>query len=511
MSTKISEFIGITSVDDDGVLTVVQNGQNFKISQADYLAQFGVTGTIVQEGDPTATPVLDTQGTVNNIRNFEDGSGFKAAVSAQNGVILDHNFIQDATGVAVLTDITATQPKFRSLLGGAGINVAGSNGSIQIALSAIPVSTKTVIVNQLSDFPAAVAGIITLCPDTEYAVRNDITTSSRFVWANNVVISGSDSAIVALTYTGAGTMFTSVDNVGKIKGISLNYASGTLLAVSGTGVEIFQILDCVLNGATLGTMSGLAGIQLFNIQYIQSTDGLVFSGTNGVIYVDAMLNTATAGTILDFDTSVFSEISINNCFNILSASAVFLDGAASSANINSGGLGSVHSCRFLGAGTPMQTITVADILWQFSLNDVLQDTTRDVLMSQIGNATPTILSGSPTKLLGTWVEEDNFFFTTDATGKMTYIGIKDAELDVTMSFSGEPVSGSNKAISYYVAKNGTEIANSAASANISAADPKRVTVIWRVSLSTGEYIEAFVKNSTDNISMLTTDAVMRIS
>ena len=94
---------------------------------------------------------------------------------------------------------------------------------------------------------------------------------------------------------------------------------------------------------------------------------------------------------------------------------------------------------------------------------------------------------------------------------MTYIGEQEQHFDVTMSFSGEPASGTNKAIAFYAALNGSVISASEATANISSGDPKRVTVIWRAPLSTNDYIEAFTENETDTINVLVTDAVMRVS
>ena len=80
-----------------------------------------------------------------------------------------------------------------------------------------------------------------------------------------------------------------------------------------------------------------------------------------------------------------------------------------------------------------------------------------------------------------------------------------------MSFSAAPASGTNKSIVFYVAKNGTHIPNSKAFNNLSSGNVSRTTLIWRISLSTNDTVEAFVANDTDTINVLVTDAVMRIS
>jgi hypothetical protein len=512
---KKSEFNaqGATAIDSNATFDFVDQGTNKKITLTNLLTNFGVTGTIVQDGAVTGTPVLDTQGTVNNIRNLENGSGVKASVSPENGIILDHNFIEDSSGAKLVVDLTVEQPKFRSIVAGAGISVGVSNGTIQIAESGAPTSTKTVIINSISDLPAAVAGVITLADETEYLFTNDITTSSRFVLGNDTVISGSDNLMINVEYTGVGIMFTSLNKSWTAKNITITCSSGTFMDFDGTGVEVLQILESRVIAGTLGTIDDFNGIHFDDTQFTVTTDGFLFGGSNGVILLEANLTTMTAGTLYDLGTATFNAFSVTDSFVVLNGTSVFLDGAASSANLNAGSLGSVHNCRFFGTGTPLQTITVADIRWQFELNDDISDTNRDALMSQVNNVTATTITvaTTPVKLAGIWTEEDAFFFTTDSTGTMTFIGEKDIEINVTMSFTAAPVSGTNKAITFYAAKNGTPITNSGATNNLSSGNPSRTTVVWRVSLTNGDYIESFVSNDTDTINVLVNDAVMRVA
>lgn len=509
---KISNFLAQTSLPSDAYITYISGNVNYRISLADFVASLGVTGTIVQDGDPLGTPVLDTAGSINNIRNIEDGPGIKSSVSAQNGIDLEHNFQADIVGAQLVNDLTLSSPTFRSLVAGSGINIAQSGNEIQVTLSATPASTKTVIVNSISDFPAAVSGVITLADDTEYAVRNDITTSNRFVLGDNCVIGGSDNVVITLAYTGSGVMFTSVNKDWTAKDISLSCTSGTFIDFDGTGVEIFQLKNNKITADTFGAIDDFGGAHFDDNQITLTTEGLLFGGTNGVILIESALATIAAGTFFDLGTATFTAFSITDGFYTLNGASVFLDGAASSANINTGGLGSTHNCRFFGAGTPLQTIDVNDIRWQFLINDDIENTHKDAMVHQVGNATNTVIAvtSTPVLLAGTWSEHHAHQFTTDASGRMTYIGVKDIDVDVTMSFSGAPVSGTNKLIAYYAAKNGTYEANSAATNNISAGDVSRSTLVWNISLSTNDYIEAYVANNTDTIDILVTDAVIRI-
>jgi len=320
---KISQFLSQSSIPSDAQITYISGGVNYRITLTDFLSSIGVTGTIVQDGAVTGTPVLDAAGAINNIRNIEDGPGIKSSVSAENGIDLEHNFQADQTGVPIVDDLTLASPKFSSLVAGSGINIAATNGEIQVSLSATPVSTKTIIVNDINDFPAAIGGTINLADDTEYAVRNDITTSSDFAMGNNCVISGSESRVVAITYTGTGTMFTSSNKSWTIKNISITCATGTFLVVTGTGTQIFQILSVVITADTLGALSDFAGGHFDDVQQIITTDGFTFSGINGVILFEANQTRSAAGTVNDLGTATFNAISITDAFATLNGTSIF--------------------------------------------------------------------------------------------------------------------------------------------------------------------------------------------
>lgn len=88
MGVKKSNFTAKTAISDVSTLDFVESGQNFKILKPDFVNELGATGTIVQAGPVTAVPVLDVQGTVNNIRNMRGVSGIEVSINAENGIDL---------------------------------------------------------------------------------------------------------------------------------------------------------------------------------------------------------------------------------------------------------------------------------------------------------------------------------------------------------------------------------------------------------------------------------------
>ena len=131
---KKSDFPALNSIPSDATFDFVSNGANYKIPVADFLSSLSVTGTIVQDGDVTGVPVLDTAASVHRIRNIEPGAGINASVSAENGLALTHAFLNGSGGVPLLTDLTTT-PTVRNLVAGTGITLTEVAGGVVISLT----------------------------------------------------------------------------------------------------------------------------------------------------------------------------------------------------------------------------------------------------------------------------------------------------------------------------------------------------------------------------------------
>lgn len=91
MAVKKSRFDQNSVIGNDAFLDFFINGTNFKISKADFQAQLGATGTIVQNGPVTAVPVLDIQGSINAIRSLTAGPGITIELDAENGIVITND------------------------------------------------------------------------------------------------------------------------------------------------------------------------------------------------------------------------------------------------------------------------------------------------------------------------------------------------------------------------------------------------------------------------------------
>ena len=515
---KKSNFPALTGIPANATLDFVTPGVNFKITLADFLAALNVTGTIVQDGAVAGTPVLDKAGTVNNIRNIEDGPGILSAVSPENGLALRHNFIINADGVPVMINKDEAQPTFRSVSAGSGIAVTlggDDQEEIVISVSGTPATTKTVIVNTLSDLPSPVGSVITLADDTEYFFNNDVSVGANdIVLGNNCVIAAADSSVIMLSGTGSGTFITSTDVTSRIGRITLEYPNGAMFDVTdSTGTKIFQLIDMTISSAdTLGDVGGHAAYQFNNVAFFSiATGGFDFTGSTNILFALACLVEMTDGSFFDFGAATIDSMNMDGCVFTLTAASSHAITATGSTNI--GSIATMTNCRTSGSGTLLDGVATTDDKWQFDLNDDIRDTRTDALISLSANATETAIAviNTPVLVAGTWDDSEVASqFTIDTAGRATYTGVKDIRLPITISATASMASGGTNSITLYIAINGVIVAESGAQNDISTISG-RTTAIWQHTFSTSDFVELWVENNDGTVNIIVTDSVLRVN
>ena len=75
----------------------------------------------------------------------------------------------------------------------------------------------------------------------------------------------------------------------------------------------------------------------------------------------------------------------------------------------------------------------------------------------------------------------------------------------------EPASGTNKAFSIYIFKNGVEVAVSRATNKASAGDPKNTSLVWALLMNPEDYIEVWIENNTDTIDLKVNSSQLRVN
>lgn len=515
MSKKISDFTQQTALQGSDLLNIVRSGTNYNVTFTNVLESLGVTGSLNVVGDPLGIPILEQpSSTVNNFRSLESSKGVLASVSANNGIKLATNFAQGTTGQKIIKDLAANQLLFKSLEAGSDIAINDDGDHLRISFVGGSASTKTVLVGQESDFPSPVSGVITLANNTDYLITNDISTANRFVVGKSTTMRAASGQIVQLTYTGSGDMLTGVDPNFRAEKITLDCPNGNLLNMTAPGGNgIIQFVEMNVQSCnTGGTVSG-AFICRFNAVAWEDikTKGVTFSGSNLNLVYDTGVVFLNGGEFIDLGSATFNTVSIDGIIVQTSAGGTtFLKGAAASANINAGGLGVVTNNRIFGSASPLSGISSDDARWNFNLNDDIPDTRPDALLSFQTPTTTVLAAATPAKITGTWGIERSSQMTATTGGRVTYDGEKASTLPITCALSLEPVTGTNKVVNIYLAKNGSVITNSKVQTVVSSGSPKNQAVIWQDSLANGEYYECFIE-SVDGTDLQVNTATLRVN
>ena len=517
---KKSTFVAKTTAASADTFDFVSSNTNFKITKADLVADLGVTGTIVQDGAVTGTPVLDTQGSVNNIRNLENGSGVKAQVSPENGITLDHNFTVDATGVAILGSPTLTSPIMRSIKAGAGIAVSLDGDSIAIAASGVVASTKTITVFEKADFGTVVSGVITLVADTNYLVVNDIEMGTdRLLLQNNTSILGSGVLTVAITYTGTGALFSWVNSTAAIYNLMITTTNGSVWSGSNVS-EVIRIQDLLIPSCdSLGTFtsSTATSIRLTNVAIVSAiSNGITFSGTFNGFGQQAGFTNLLAGTMYALGTAVFSSFSLDTTTVVVSSGATGLSGATNSANIAADRIANVRFGSISGAGTPATGVTINDKRWAFMGNSGFPDTFTNGLLSLQGNATETVIAASSSDgsnavlAAGTWVVTEQSQMTGSTAGRITSNLEHDQVLPIMVTASIEPASGTSVQLAVYLAINGVVDTATRNTVDAGSGKPTTASIPWTLNFSEDDYVELWVENNDNTTNILVSSAIERV-
>lgn len=364
-----------------------------------------------------------------------------------------------------------------------------------------------------SDFPIQDASTITLSSKTIYILNADITTAKNFITLDGAVITGANIYGYKLTYTGTSTMFSGIDVNFIIRDILVDSPNGKLFGYSDTvgGVKSFICNTVQCNNTTnFGTFSDMLLVEIDNSNCPNPTQGISFSGTSGTILSinRFALFTSNSGFIgLDLGSSEILIIELSNMLFTGPSGAVGMSGLTNSGNVPAGSLAMLVTSEFLGALTPLQNISVEDSRWSFSANNPIPDTKPDAFLTMTNNTTNTVVAAQNTPVLvaGTWTIERESQFTSTTAGRATYDGEVGITIPMIATITSNTVSGGDKDITFYIYKNGVQIANSGVSMTVSLSTKGNTTIAWQEAISSTNYFEIWLENNDDSVDVLVSD------
>jgi len=544
IGVKKSQFTGGTSISGSATFDYVDSGQNIKITFTDLLTNLGVTGTLEQGGDPLAAPVLDVQGSVNVIRNIEAGFGIAASISGQNGLTIATDFSFDETGVALVDDVSAEAPAFKSLVAGSGVTITGATGTATIALDGAAPAANQITINSLSDFAVQDATTITLEDGKVYVQGATVQTSKRFIVGKDVaVVSGNPSQSVLWDYTGTGDMFTGVD-VDFFNGSGMSFRgenSAQFFNLSDTvpRTSIFNLTLCVaypkddvsVAGNKWGTFTDLATVLIQDSSSARGlgvNDGITLGGTQlGILSLSKFALLSTNATYIGVDLGnvvVATACEIMDMANIgLTADSIGIKGLPNSGNIAPAIRGIVRDCEFIGPITSLDGVSRSDVRFDFNNCAPVKDSRNAADMFLVGGS-ETIITGSagdwqeigvPAAVGVSWDSDIAERFTIGADGVMTYTGENDISERVSGRATVAKVGGGANILEVRLAKNWNGLASDSglekSRAQTENAAPTTVPFGALVELTNGDNLRPIFSNITGTSNIVANVSAMEVS
>ncbi len=291
-----------------------------------------------------------------------------------------------------------------------------------------------VAVNSMDDFPAPVAGTITLEEDMLYVLGADLSTADEFVVEDNVAITAGSVLGASLTYTDTGVMFTGVDVSFEIYDIHVQCPSGTCFDFSDTVGQSSVVLmrDVSVNpSVNFGTFDDLSVLQMIRVSSSSSGTGLGLVGGpwNTTSIVESVFLSSSATYVgIDLNSSTHGKLELSELsFGLFNPGGVGVSGAGASGNIIVGQIATLMDTQFIGPGAPIAGISSADARWNIQRSPPIKPSQVIGCYKMAGNATVTTNAGLglDSKVLGTTVAcAENERFTMSGNN----------ELEVTAEF-----------------------------------------------------------------------------
>ena len=363
-------------------------------------------------------------------------------------------------------------------------------------------NVEYILVNSKSDLPTASGGVITLVDNYTYVITKTIDlTGDRLVGGQNSVILGTSSENCILKSTGLSSSTALITSVYSLPMRNITITHGTALNLDGDGTTTaldwfgVNFTDC----ATVGIIKDYTNFIMNDSAFLNS-QGLTFDGTIGTIgMTNCLFDCASSGTVFTLP----STLTVSRRFRIIYSSFVVLSGeiginASASATIGDEKY-ILDTVNFSGGGTYLSGLNATSNKSLFAnCIGITNTSTRGfIYMNNNTTATPTNNTALWFKASGTTsASANNSKFSTSTTNRLTYTGAFSQSFMITVNCNVR-TSVSTQNINIGIAKNGTILSESEITILCAAGStPSFGATQVVVELTTNDYVELFVQNSS---------------
>jgi len=388
--------------------------------------------------------------------------------------------------------------------------------------------TNVILVNSLADFPDPVGGVIEIGGGIDtylfQAGEVDISPNVINITGGVVVFRGTNRYTSQLKSSSTSPLITIVNCFYADEFMNFSNVSGPIYNVDNSGVPLgaFVSINAVIRDCTtVGNIANTNTISLRTFTLVTaSAGGFTFEGTGLFQFnISNMLALDWAGTMLDLGTATWDLINIGAGNRFISpGGTTILSGAASSANLVTGGRGLVEANIFNGTGTALSGITTEDLQWSFNgniFNDgVTHNTRNDADAFLTATETVTIVTQGVYVAIGgsDWSSTIAERFTVSTAGIITYIGLDQLEIEIQASSTVEKVGGGSDKICTKIAidtGSGFVVQDRTVGCTENAT-PTGVMSMGFFAISTDDQIQLFVGNEGSTSNIVVSESTMLV-
>lgn len=369
-----------------------------------------------------------------------------------------------------------------------------------------------VVINDVTDFPAASGGVITLDDNITYYIADNIVTESRFVCGQNNIITSNNPFASALIYTGSGDMFTGVNvSFAVDRGVIScpNAQPFNFSATSGNFPTFGLNLTTIANCQKCGTFDNLRSVNVTNTAFFDCTDGISISGVDNwdTVTVSRLRIDGGTSTINGFDltSSLHETFELSNYVIIGGAGTVGITGLTNNANIKPNFIASIDQCEFTSGVTPLSGITIEDVRFSFLSNSGLQDSTIDANPYLSVATTVTINTSKVYEKInqGNWLFSEASRLSVSTDGDVTNLMEKPVKVQINGSVTLEKVGGGSDLLTARLVYNDLPSDPQSVITELGTdnTNPTNISLVGIFTLNPGDAISIYVSNqdSTANV------------
>lgn len=437
--------------------------------------------------------------------------GYVAYAHATQGKIILH--IQNGYELNELHGVKITSEADKDLVYYNNSTGLWENATISEILGYTPTagSSEFVFVYSKSNLPTPSSGIITLANNVTYYITATIDlTGDRLVCGVNTTILGGSSENCILKSTGLSSAIALITSSYSLPIRNITITHGTALNLTGDGST--TALDWFgvnfTNCTTVGLVSNYTNFIMNDSAFLNS-QGLTFNGTIGTIgMTNCLFDCASGGTAIILP----STLTVSRRFRIIYSSFVILSGETGINASTSSTIGDekyiLDTVNFSGGGTYLTGVDATLNKALFANCVGITNTSTRGFIYMIDNITQTGTNNTALwfKALGTTsAMSTNSKFSTATTNRLTYTGAFSQSFMVTVNCNVR-TSVSTQNINIGIAKNGTIITESAMTILCAAGStPSFGATQIVVELTTNDYVELFVQNSSSANNTIVSD------